>query len=49
MFISKNDYNILCKIARALDDTEEEYNFSRYDLWKMLNNVIFNIEEIWGV
>jgi hypothetical protein len=47
MFISKKDYNTLCKIARALNDTEEEeYNFSRYDLWKMLNNVIFNIEEI---
>jgi len=43
MIISKSDYNELCKIARMLNDTENDYDL--FDIWEDLNEIIFNIKE----
>ena len=44
MKISKNDFQVLCNIARDLNDyNEKEIDFC--ELWGALNDVIENIEE----
>ena len=46
MKISREDYNTLCEIAKCLCDIEhEDYDYNQLELWKMLNDVIENIEK----
>lgn len=44
MTISKKDVNRLCKIARILNNADEE-DPDYYDLWEELNDIIQNIKE----
>ena len=44
MTISKRDYNKLCKIARTLNNADEE-DIDFLDLWQELADVIERIEE----
>lgn len=41
--ISEKDLQTLCKIARALNNADEE-DPDLFDLWEQLNNVIQNID-----
>lgn len=43
MQITKSDFNELCRIARMLNDEENDYD--TFDLWEDLNEVINNIKE----
>lgn len=44
MKISKNDFRVLCNIAKDLNDYyDKEINFE--EMWEALNNVIENIKE----
>lgn len=43
MKISKDDYKMLCKLARMIND--EENDIDRFEIWEYLNDVINNIEE----
>lgn len=44
MIISKNDFRVLCNIARDLDDRyEKEIDYN--EMWEALNDVIENIKE----
>jgi len=44
MTISKRDVNKLCKIARILNNADEE-DPDLYDLWQELADIIERIEE----
>ena len=45
MKISKNDFNVLCNIARDLNNVYENDNIDFNEMWEALNDVINNIEE----
>lgn len=44
MYISKNDYKVLCNIARIIND--EEFDIDRFELWEELNDVIQHIDGV---
>lgn len=43
MTITKRDLNRLCKIARIINNADEE-DPDLYDIWEELNDVIQNIQ-----